>query len=560
MNNLEITITNNEEEVLNMNNEEITEEVVNEEDELLHCSECDELITGSQEYYNPDGERICESCFEDNYCYCDDCGEVIRIDESTSIDGGYKYVCENCLDDYYHCEDCGEWVSEAIYISSNGGYYVCDDCRDNGYYYYCDDCGDCFYEDDLTYCEHDDCYYCDRCIDDHQNDNIGSWHSHKGTFNEILHLEGEDINEVITYGEETETEHEYNSNENEDELIEVLSNCPLKPVFERDGSLDDSGVEIISQPFTYDYLMANVEGIKEAFTKAIALGYRSDRDDCAVHIHVKRPSDEVVDRIWLILETFKEEIIKVARRHSEGYAKFVSDNSGVDENVVKSIKYIKDNKDRNDRYYALNLENSKTIEFRIFRGTLNYRTWLAYHQFVHNIMVECSNLDKPVEDITWEDLIVGEYIEEFVEKRGIMCYKRVVDNTRRIEKTLEKRNEVMAEVNKVFKKYARQLLNNIKIDKSKFDNIEEVYDRVATLRNVNMYIITDMLERLMRYEHYIKEDGMTLEGYINEIKYFMEHVIPYHSDYMAMPEDLKDKITSIINANSDNNEDMGGEE
>ena len=37
------------------------------------------------------------------------------------------------------------------------------------------------------------------------------------------------------------------------------------------------------------------------------------------------------------------------------------------------------------RYVAVNLENYNTIEFRIFRGTLNYKTFIATLQLIDEI-------------------------------------------------------------------------------------------------------------------------------------------------------------------------------
>ena len=39
-----------------------------------------------------------------------------------------------------------------------------------------------------------------------------------------------------------------------------------------------------------------------------------------------------------------------------------------------------------DRYYAVNLSNHTTIEFRVFRGTLNINTFMATLQFVESVI------------------------------------------------------------------------------------------------------------------------------------------------------------------------------
>lgn len=538
-----------------------------EENETIVCDNCGEVVDINDTYELPNGERICQECYDNDYFTCDRCGEIHHNDECNSIDSGNEYVCNDCLDNYYFCEDCQEYVSDATWVASLGGsgYYVCDHCFNNGYYYYCEECGNYYHEDDMEYDEDGDRYYCSTCYEQMcESSNSGmvmNYHAHKGMYARNILSKPEEVgilDTLYTQGTETEMENKDHTRDNESELLEVLGGCGLKPVFERDGSLNSTGVEMITMPYTYDYLMEHTEDIKNAFTKAIELGYRADNDNCGIHIHVKRPSDEVVDRIWLIMETFKKEIIAVARRHNEHYAHFISDYVSADNDIMKSLYYIKKHKNSGDRYYALNLTNEKTIEFRIFKGTLNYRTWLAYQQFVHNIITECANLEKPVEDIKWEDLIVGEYISELVEKRNIVCYTRVVDNSKRIEEKEAKRNEIIEQMNKVLKKYARQILSTIKIDKSKFETIEDLYRRVDRFRDDTVYSCLNLLDSLRSLEK-CKDSDITVEQYITKVNSLLRNM-EYYRDELKMSEDMINKVKELINISGDNNEDMGGEE
>ena len=58
------------------------------------------------------------------------------------------------------------------------------------------------------------------------------------------------------------------------------------------------------------------------------------------------------------------------------------------------------------RYVAVNLENYATIEFRLFRGTLKYKTFLATLQLVDeicNLAIKLS--DKELESMSWLDFV-----------------------------------------------------------------------------------------------------------------------------------------------------------
>ena len=53
-------------------------------------------------------------------------------------------------------------------------------------------------------------------------------------------------------------------------------------------------------------------------------------------------------------------------------------NSDTENEIVDKVKCYK----AAGRYKAINLMNSETIEFRLFRGTLNFNTFIASLQFV----------------------------------------------------------------------------------------------------------------------------------------------------------------------------------
>ena len=92
---------------------------------------------------------------------------------------------------------------------------------------------------------------------------------------------------------------------------------------ERDGSIDN-GFEIISEPMDMQWLR---EGGKDKIEAMFDYINQDDvnireHDSCGLHVHVdrdclvttSRTHEEVVDNIYLIVETFKNELIKFSRR------------------------------------------------------------------------------------------------------------------------------------------------------------------------------------------------------------------------------------------------------
>ncbi|MBR6622600.1 MAG: hypothetical protein IKK91_01680 [Ruminococcus sp.] len=68
------------------------------------------------------------------------------------------------------------------------------------------------------------------------------------------------------------------------------------------------------------------------------------------------------------------------------------------------------------RYSAVNLCNYSTIEFRLFRGTLKYNTFIATLQFVDTICdVAISMSQSELEELSWSELVCNIKYPELVQ-------------------------------------------------------------------------------------------------------------------------------------------------
>lgn len=211
--------------------------------------------------------------------------------------------------------------------------------------------------------------------------------------------------------------------------------------FEGDASIGAMGVEIITQPMTMNYILSNKEKFKEAMRIIDELEYSShDSGKCGMHIHVSRDylSETTLDNIFLIFENFKNEIIAFSRRNQSQmrWCRFMTDDNTSRESMNK--EYINQNKCyRTSHGCAINNGNTKTVEFRIFRGTTKLRTFLANIQLIDNIIEIAKNQD--VNGITWNMIINHnkEYTElkEYNEKRGIISKHELSTTINRIEVT-----------------------------------------------------------------------------------------------------------------------------
>ena len=209
--------------------------------------------------------------------------------------------------------------------------------------------------------------------------------------------------------------------------------------FERDGSLHNGGCEIISQPMTPKYMIENRDKFKDMMDAINSMGGTShDNGRCGLHFHVSRASltEDAINEIYFVVETFKKELIAFSRRQTFNYCAFKDFSIGTN----YGYKYIdKDYFIRNKstgHYCCLNNANSNTLEFRFMRGTTNIRTFMASMEVIDNICNMVMNGDMK-NGTTWLDIINynDEYedLKRYNERRNITStkeYNNILDVTR----------------------------------------------------------------------------------------------------------------------------------
>jgi len=193
---------------------------------------------------------------------------------------------------------------------------------------------------------------------------------------------GDTSNNELTFGMEIEID-----GRGEDSGHYRTIRGDLKEVYAKhDGSLND-GFELVTQPMTYDYLY-NQFDLKGLCKRAMNIGYRAhDTSTCGLHIHVSRKqlSDKAIANMVVIVNKNYKDFVKFSRRVCNlDYCRSITIRD-YDDTPVKIL-----GKDENkDKYLAVNLLHANSIEIRIFRGTLNYKTILASVQLVKNLTELC---------------------------------------------------------------------------------------------------------------------------------------------------------------------------
>ena len=409
-------------EITNNNYHEVDGDYVCEgcfDENYAECVECGKIYKKDEMRTTADGDYICEDCFDAHYFVCEDCGEIYNVDDLVEVYDDYgnvvKYVCERCCSDYYCCEDCGRYFNYDLNYIENYG-YVCNDCYSRGDYFQCEECYQYFRCEDGHYSESMDRWYCNEC---RANELISDYHSHE---NELEFFGDNKKNSIPYLGVELEID----KCNNNDECAEYTRDClPDNFIyFEYDGSLSE-GFENITQPATMEYHYSLKENYQKAFKNAVNMGYRShDTNTCGLHVHFNRDfyrddEDLYVTRLLYLVDKFWDNLVKFSRRDLYDLDRWAKKYESSPEDVVNVWKHSRYGL---DRYQAVNLTNQNTIEFRMFKGTLNIDTFMATLQLCNELItiVKKVSCAEELAAIKWDDLIAGKECQEYWNKRKEM--------------------------------------------------------------------------------------------------------------------------------------------
>lgn len=270
----------------------------------------------------------------DAHCYACECG---------LWDGDYEYI-----DDEPHCNDCYALKENTIVIH-NWGYkpepsFLNDDGRATSMY---QPMGSQVYKDA-------------------RGRNVLRSQLYMGFEQEVEHL-GYDREEVA-------------------QVVLDVANANKQVVYIKDDASLDSGFEIVSHPGTLEFFTKHFDW--SAISQLSDLNCKSwNRKTCGLHIHMSRSAfkdEKHLFKFLVLIYKNATSMIQFAGRNSH-FAKFDIDAflngyDGWGDKAVRNTSFMKMAKresSNDDRYCAVNLRNSQTIELRFFRPSLLPSTTLA---------------------------------------------------------------------------------------------------------------------------------------------------------------------------------------
>ena len=335
----------------------------------------------------------------ENAIVCSKCGEILSEDSGYYFDE--QHLCQYCYDEYTTtCNNCGAtiWRDES---EGDSEISLCSSCYDR-YYTTCEGCNGLLHNDDAYYEDDDDYPYCRNCYESRH----GIIKSYNYKPEPIFYGSGD-----LFYGIELEIDKGGEDCINAQKILDVANEEENRIYIKHDGSIN-SGFEIVSHPMSYKYHL-NKMNWSDVLNKAISMEYRShNTSTCGLHIHCSRSAfgktydlqEQSIARVVYFVEKHWNELVRFSRRTIDNLNRWAAKYAALSETTEETYKKAKNR--GLGRYVAVNLNNFETVEFRMWRGTLRYSTFIATLQLVDEICKCAINMnDYEMENMSWLDFV-----------------------------------------------------------------------------------------------------------------------------------------------------------
>ena len=322
-----------------------------------------------------EGEWLHEELDEEEYKWDE-------IDECNILEENACYVLDGRHGGFYtHTDNCHS--SHDIYEYDNE-YISADYMENHSLVFDCD--GDICHTDDVYYWECDGEYHHspEYGDDEDEDDEYSLINGYSYKPSPKYYRLNNDNDKTPFFGIELEVERR-NSNEiRHSEMAEKIQNDHW--YFKTDGSLTD-GFEIVTHPLTFNYIKQCEKTFEDSLRMLADNGYNSyNANTCGMHIHITKKCFSTW-HLYRFLKFFvenKEFIVAISQRKLEKLKKWAN----IEDDSENELIYKAKKKDgNNERYVAVNLRNNATIEIRIFRGTLNFNSFMKNIEFAHSVFM-----------------------------------------------------------------------------------------------------------------------------------------------------------------------------
>ena len=323
-------------------------------------------------------EVWCSDCRNDDAFRCRPCNTYHAVEDSVEVVGLDSPMCMGCSSLMSTCECCDLPCASDVLTTVQGDGQVCDSCRrESDNYSHCESC-----EETYRVGRSGNGERCPRCQAERDDEDEEASRSPILSYSTRVDTTPEGKG-PIWFGIELEVEVKSGSDTNEmaTKCKELLGEFAI---IKGDGSLNN-GFEMVTRP-------ASLEVHRERWTKFMEgrpKGIRSwETTTCGMHVHLTRRAydgsaimtDLTVAKIVMFVNSPRNKafIVDIAGRDADRWAKMQDKES-----LPKALRAV-------ERYEAVNLLNKRTIEFRIFRGTLSYAGFMKNLEFTAAVKDFCG--------------------------------------------------------------------------------------------------------------------------------------------------------------------------
>ena len=401
------------------------------------CAYCGNVITS--EYYEVEGKLYCNRCMG----VCQNCNSLelynnmILANLSNNTQG---YVCNNCIEDtdsFFYCGHCEEYYQVNMLWERYEDNPICINCSEH--YEVCDNCHTIIRRNESYYCDRTDEYLCYECYQNRRSSISDLLHEYSyKPVPDFYKCTDENYEEYGYLGVELECDigDEYDEEKIYNAIKKITDDYSDKLYCKRDSSLSDiGGVEVVSHPCTLNFHINELgwDAILKTLLDGTLRGHYTN-SSAGIHIHMDRryfgDTQEIQDlniaKLMLIMSKFyTSHIVNFSRRKEDALrwctdVGMTMDSTDNEYTVIDKMKKCKDR----GRYQCINLCNQKTLEFRIFRSTLNLNTFIACLQFCIVISDFAKHIN--LEDIPsckWKDIFLSSNYTElnkYLNERGLI--------------------------------------------------------------------------------------------------------------------------------------------
>lgn len=188
---------------------------------------------------------------------------------------------------------------------------------------------------------------------------------------------------ALCFGVELEMEHKRdNSSSGQAALSQALNGRiggdKRRYVLARDGSLNASGVELITNPYTLEFHQNDFDW--QTVLSGVSKIGRSGKNTsaCGMHVHCNRKAISALQlgKALVLVNSPKNTalVTRIAQRDSNAYTQLIA-------------KKLADGRTQStSKYEAMHLSRD-TVEFRIFKGNLRYDRVLKNIEFCHSVLM-----------------------------------------------------------------------------------------------------------------------------------------------------------------------------